>query len=120
MLIGIGDHLLRHVPLRLRIIVEAVLGNIDDDARVRAGGQDVPARNEYGFVGAGNPRIELGIDADQFLRAEAVLARQVVEGVLIDGLDALVLAEYALRRVGRARRSVATQGTLAAANSSAI
>ena len=40
----IGDHLLRHVPLRLRKVVEPMLGDIDDDARVRAGRQDVPAR----------------------------------------------------------------------------
>ena len=76
--------------------------------------------NEYGFVGAGNPRIELGIDADQLLGTETVLARQVIEGVFIDRLNALVLAEHALRRVGDLIDWSPRRTHSAAVNSSAI
>ena len=56
--------------------------------------QDVAAGNDDLLAGTGQPGIDPWIDADELLGPEAVIAREVVEGVLIDGLDGLVLAEH--------------------------
>ena len=56
--------------------------------------QNVTAGNDDHLAGTGNPGIDPRIDADQLLRPKAIRAREVVEGVLIDGHHGLVLAEY--------------------------
>ena len=55
----IGDDLDGAAALGLRIVVEPMLGQIDDDALVRARRQNVPARNHELLAGARQP----GIDA---------------------------------------------------------
>jgi hypothetical protein len=63
----------------------------------------MPAGNAHLLVRARNPGVHPGIDPDDLLGPEAVLRRQVVECVFINGRDRLVLTEdgivLALERV---------------------
>ena len=87
----------------LRIIIEAVFGQVDDDSFARSGRQDMPARDDDLFAGAGQPWIHIGIDANEFLGAQAVRSRKIVEGVLVDGFDTLVLTNHG---IGGARNDI--------------
>ena len=100
----VGDDLTRLAALRLGVVVEPVLRQIDHDALARPGRQDMPARNDDLLVGPGQPRIDARIDANDLLGAEAVFARQIVERVLIDGRDGLVLAHHRNHRASAAYR----------------
>ncbi len=85
--------LLGLAALALRIVVQPVLRQIDDDAHMWSGRQDVTAGNQQFLAGARQPGIDPGIDSNDFLGTQAVLARQIVQRVLVDGDDGLVFAD---------------------------
>ena len=106
----IGDDLHGLAALRLGIVVQAMLGQIDHDAFTRTGRQNVPAGNRRSVLPApGIHGSTPGIHTNQLLRAEAEFAREIVESVLVDRRGRFVAADHrvggARQRRGRAHRA---------------
>ncbi len=80
------------VLLRLRIVVEPVLRQVDDDAVSRAGRQNALPGQQDVLAFAGNPHIGARVGADDLLIPKAVAPSDVEQRVLVCGLDVLVSA----------------------------
>ena len=88
----IGNDLAAAIAVRLRVVVEAMLGQIDDDAFTRTRRQNMLIRDNEGLARTGQPGIYPGIDANDLLGPQAEFAREVVQRVLVHRHHRLILA----------------------------
>ena len=109
----VGNDLDRAAAFRLWVVIQPVLGKIDDDSLARPRRQNMTVRNHEGFVGAGQPGVDAGIDPDQFLGTQTELAREIIEGVLVHRHDGFVFAHHGIvtvrERVQRRPRGLAAR-----------
>ncbi len=73
-----------------------MLRKVDDDSLARPGRQDMTARNHQHLAAAGQPRVDAGINPNQFFGAQAVRPREIVERILINRHDGLILANHGI------------------------
>lgn len=101
-----------HYVLPFRVVVETVLGQVDDDAFTRPRRQDVAGRQDDLGTGARQPRVDAWVGSDHFQVAEIVGGTDVGEGVFVLGLDSMDLADNVLTGGGNGSSS-ATAGPVA-------
>ncbi len=82
----VGDDFCPLARLRLGEVIEAVLGQVDDHALARPGGQHVARGQQHRRAVAGNPDVHARVRPLQLLVAHAVVARHVEQRVLVSGV----------------------------------
>ncbi|MNP15549.1 hypothetical protein D3C76_1079130 [compost metagenome] len=85
-----------HHVLAFRVVVEAVLGQVDHDAFTRARWQDEAGRQDDFRADAWQPGIDTRVGRDHFRVAQIVGGTKVGEGIFVLGLDHLHLADDVL------------------------
>ena len=95
-----------HHVLPFRVVVQAVLGQVDHHAFARARRQHEAGRDDHLGADARQPGIDARVGGDHFAVAQVVLLAEVGERVLVLGLDHLDLADDVLAR----RRELQFQG----------
>ncbi|MCY1547095.1 hypothetical protein D9M68_831290 [compost metagenome] len=92
-----------HHVLPFRVIVQTVLGEVDNDAFPRPRRQDVAGRQDDLGAGAREPGVHARVGGNHFQVAEVIGHAYIGEGVFILGLDHLDLADdiFARRRKGQ-------------------
>ncbi|MNE35501.1 hypothetical protein D3C80_1292650 [compost metagenome] len=96
-----------HHVLPFRVVVHAVLGQVDDDAFARAWRQDETGRQDDLGAGARQPGVDARVGGDHFQVAQVVGRADIGKGVFVLGLDHLNLTNdiFARRWQGKLQRS---------------
>src|SRR5690606_33537131 len=84
--------------LAFRVVVEAILGQVDDDAFTRARRQDETGRQDDFGAGARQPWVDARVGRDHFRVAQVVGGAKVSEGIFVLGLDHLPRADDVFSR----------------------
>ncbi|MNJ51424.1 hypothetical protein D3C77_467260 [compost metagenome] len=96
--------------LPFRVVVHAVLGEVDDDTFARARRQDEAGRQDDFGAGTWQPGVDARVGGDHFQIAEVIGSTDIGEGIFVLGLDHLDLANdvFTWRWQGKLQRSSRT------------